>query len=103
MAIKWCLSHIPQIVSLFSSYYNKLGDGEQLISVDQNGNEVQIGHKNREGDVFMEEPEEDWEEPFKKMENLEIEEDDSIGEEEVEQEEIPEEQIDEEVSETEEE
>lgn len=100
MAIKWCLSHISQIVSLFSSYYNKLGDGEQLISVDQNGNEVQIGRKNKEGDVFMEEPEEDWEEPFKKMENLEIEEDESAGEEE---QEIPEEQIDEEeVSETEE-
>lgn len=95
MAIKWCLSHIDQIVKLFSSYYNKISEGSKLISVDQNGNEVQIGTKNGEGDVFMEE---DWEEPFKKMENLEIEEDEDISDDDsFEEDESYDEEIDEEV------
>lgn len=95
MAIKWCLSHIDQIVKLFSSYYNKISEGSKLISVDKNGNEVQIGTKNGEGDVFMEE---DWEEPFKKMENLEIEEDEDIGDDDsFEEDDSYDEEIDEEV------
>lgn len=94
MAIKWCLSHIDQIVKLFSSYYNKISEGDKLISVDQNGNEVQIGTKNGEGDVFMEE---DWEEPFKKMDNLEIEEDEEIADDDSFEEDSYDEETDEEV------
>lgn len=89
--IEWCLAHLDSITGLFRAYYDRLGSGEKLISVGSKGEEIQIGYKNGDGDVFMEIPEEEeeesaemekieptdvenWEEPFDKMENLEFEE-----------------------------
>ena len=58
------------VAKMFAEYYNRLKDGQSIYAVNTNGTTITIGNKNKEGDIFFEQQEQEK----KEMEELEYDE-----------------------------
>ena len=65
--IRWILRNKELVAKMFAEYYNRLKDGQSIYAVNTNGTTITIGNKNKEGDIFFEQQEQEK----KEMEELE--------------------------------
>lgn len=68
--IQWILRNEELVAKMFAEYYNRLKDGQSIYAVNTNGTTITIGNKNKEGDIFFEQQEQEK----KEMEELEYDE-----------------------------